>query len=484
MNRNTSNTENNHSDILEAGVDNWNEWRAKNPNIRPDLFQTKIKLRDFRRANFDNTNLGYFQFEGKDCREASFNGANMYTCDLRGADFSGAQLSGAELNCVYLPRELSSIDLKNCDLRAVLNLEGTKLRGGNLSGVNLSGCNLTGFDLTKVILDGSNLSGTNFTGARMKRSSLKNANVSGAIFDGANLKHASFYGAIFNLFLSKGSTRKIAGLKLKDYFKNCKLHETDFSFADFSGLNLSDNDFRGTILRRANLSNTDLTDTNFESVNLEGANLQCAQMIRTNVMKSRMSECKIYGLSAWAISDEGSEQNNLLITNSSEASVTVDNLEVGQFVYLILNNQRIRSVIDTITSKVVLILGRFTPRRKKVLDNIKSELRNLGYCPILFDFKKPDTRDLTESVATLAHLARFIIADLTDAKSIPQELQAIIPNLPSVPVQPIITKPQQPYSMFEHYQRYSWVLPLIDYDEKDIAELLREKVIPNINSSH
>ena len=48
-----------------------------------------------------------------------------------------------------------------------------------------------------------------------------------------------------------------------------------------------------------------------------------------------------------------------------ESEVTVDDLEVAQFVYLLLHNEKVRRVIDTITSKVVLILGRFSiPERK------------------------------------------------------------------------------------------------------------------------
>jgi type I restriction enzyme M protein len=38
---------------------------------------------------------------------------------------------------------------------------------------------------------------------------------------------------------------------------------------------------------------------------------------------------------------------------------------------------------------------------------------------ILFDFDKPASQDLTATVSTLAHLARFIIADLSDPSSIP-----------------------------------------------------------------
>src|SRR5215471_12101124 len=132
---------------------------------------------------------------------------------------------------------------------------------------------------------------------------------------------------------------------------------------------------------------------------------------------------------------------------------------VAQFIYLLLNNEEIRTVIDTITSKVVLILGRFTSDRKAVLDAIREELRRRNYLPVLFDFAKPTSRDLTETVSTLAHMARFILADLTDARSIPQELMRIVPDLPSVPVQPLLLTSDREYAMFEHFTNYPWVLP-------------------------
>jgi len=151
---------------------------------------------------------------------------------------------------------------------------------------------------------------------------------------------------------------------------------------------------------------------------------------------------------------------------------------VAQFIYLLLNNEKIRDVIDTITSKVVLILGRFTPERKAILDTLKDELRKRNYSPVLFDFEKPASRDITETISTLAHMARFIIADLTDAKSIPQELKSIVPNLPSVPVLPLILNSQHEYGMFEHFTRFPWVLPVYRYtDEASLLQSLKEKVI-------
>ena len=49
-------------------------------------------------------------------------------------------------------------------------------------------------------------------------------------------------------------------------------------------------------------------------------------------------------------------------------------------------------------------------------------------------------------------MARFVIADVSDAKSVLQELRAIVPDLPSVPVQPIILAIQEEPGMFDFYR--------------------------------
>jgi hypothetical protein len=152
----------------------------------------------------------------------------------------------------------------------------------------------------------------------------------------------------------------------------------------------------------------------------------------------------------------------LVITPPDEPQVAVDNIEVAQFVYLLLHNEKIRDVIDTVTSRVVLILGRFTPERKAVLDAIREELRQRHYVPVLFDFDVPANRDVTETVTLLARMARFIIADLTDPSSIPKELEAIVPQL-AVPVQPLL-EGDRPYAMFKDYWKYDWVLAVHRYD--------------------
>ena len=198
----------------------------------------------------------------------------------------------------------------------------------------------------------------------------------------------------------------------------------------------------------------------------------------TDLTDADLTGCRIYGVSAWGLKLERTKQQNLVITREDEPEITVDNIEVAQFIYLMLHNQKIRDVIDTITSKAVLILGRFTEERKAVLDALREELRKRNYLPILFDFEKPRSRDTDETITLLARMARFVIADISDAKSVLQELRAIVPDLPSVPVQPIILAMQEEPGMFDFYRNMRSFLNVHRYvsQEQLIADL-GEKVI-------
>jgi uncharacterized protein YjbI with pentapeptide repeats len=288
---------------------------------------------------------------------------------------------------------------------------------------------LRGADLSGMWLNGANFIGANLSRADLRLAQLIDADLSRAKLSNANLSRVNFLAA-------------------------------DLSRAD---------------LRWANLTGADLTGANLTGANLSGAILQRATLVDTDLTGADLTGCSIYGISAWNLKLDRTKQQNLIITEE-EPVITVDDIEVAQFVYLMLNNQKIRNVIDTITSKAVLILGRFTEERKPVLDAIREELRKRNYLPILFDFDKPASQDLTATVSTLAHLARFIIADLTDPSSIPHELATIVPTTP-VPVQPILLSGSSEFAMFRDWQlRYHWVSTTHRYDGQLIADL-GEKVI-------
>lgn len=284
------------------------------------------------------------------------------------------------------------------------------------------------------------------------------ADIPGAHLFGANLRGANLFGADLNQAYIGGA---------------------DLSGANLNGAHISMADLVGTDLSGADLSRARLIEANLRGANLRGANFRAANLEFANLVEAELADadltgCRIYGISAWRLKiGKETKQQNLIITGYDEHKITVDNIEIAQFVHLLLHNHKIRDVIDTITSKVVLILGRFTEKRKAVLDALREGLRRRDYLPILVDFDKPASRDITETISLLARMARFVLADITDARSIPQELNVIVPDLPSVPVQPLLLAGSSEYGMFEHYTRYPWVLPLCRYETQDqlIAEI-------------
>ena len=144
--------------------------------------------------------------------------------------------------------------------------------------------------------------------------------------------------------------------------------------------------------------------------------------------------------------NERTKQQGLIITPPQEPAVTIDDLKVAQFVYLLLHNENIRDVIDTVGKKGVLLLGRFTEGRIAVLDRLRDELRKRGYLPIVFNFDKPETKDFTETVRLLAGMSKFVIADLSGPKSVPYEMGAIVSQT-MIPFQPIIEAGETPFAM-------------------------------------
>ena len=245
------------------------------------------------------------------------------------------------------------------------------------------------------------------------------------------------------------------------------LSKANLRYASFIQLDLSDVDLSGADLTQAYFSVVNLTGVDLSGADLSSAHLYGCSLIETDLHEAVLVGCNVYGSSVWNVNLTDTNQEQLIISKQGDPVITVDNLEVAQFIYLLLNNQRIRHIIDSITTKVVLILGNFTLERKQVLNAIREELRRRDYLPVLFDFDKPASRDITETVSTLAHMARFIIADITAAKSIPQELMRIVPSLPSVPVQPLLQIGAEEYGMFEHFKRFPWVLETYYYEDAE-----------------
>jgi uncharacterized protein YjbI with pentapeptide repeats len=338
------------------------------------------------RPDFRDASLRTEVLKGVNFSEANLTGADLTKADLRNADLSRAEISGASIG---------EADLRGADLQEA-HLSGAFLGGSYLSGADLTGASLCWAKLPNADLRSATLRCADLRGALLYGANLSNANLSGATLIGADLSHATL--------------------------QKAKLVRGD--------------------LRGAKLDHADLREAD-----LRGANLQGASILEADLSDADLTGCGIYGVSAWNVTlTERTKQQDLVITPYGEPEVTVDKMEVAQFVYLLLKNEKIRDVIDTIGRKGVLLLGRFTEDRIAVLERLRAELRNRGYLPIVFNFDKPETKDFTETVRLLAGLSKFVIADLSGPKSAPYELGAIVSQT-MIPFQPIITASETPFAM-------------------------------------
>jgi uncharacterized protein YjbI with pentapeptide repeats len=300
-----------------------------------------------------------------------------------------------------------------------------------------------------------------------------NIDLRGVDLSGGHLRHAALKRALF-------FRAELGKIDLRDAF----LHRADFTDARMEGALLERAHLEAAVLARARLAGADLRGANLTQANLSdadltgaklaGADLRGANLVRTNLRGADLTGCKVYGISAWdvVLDDDDCRQRDLVLSPDGDPGATVDRINVAQFYYLILANQNLRDVIQTIGRRGVLLLGRFTPERKAVLDALRQALRARNYLPMMFDFQQPEGRSFTDTVVTLASLSRFVIADLTQPASVPHELAKVTANL-SLPIVPILQKGQAAYAMFRDYfaQHPEQVLATLEY--RDLDELIR-----------
>ena len=292
---------------------------------------------------------------------------------------------------------------------------------------------------------------TNFSGIDLSSTNLRNAILEYVVLDKAHLEEAD-------------------------------LEEANLKYANFKEAHLEN-----AVLKEANLRSADLS-----GANLSGANLMRASLVETNLEGAILTDCNIYGVAVWGVKvNNETAQSGLRIANYNESPLTVDNLKVAQFLYLIINNKEIREAIDTISSKVVLILGRFTKERKSVLDALREELGrqkddngNQKYIPVIFDFAKPDIQNYIEPVTTLAQMARFVIADFTDSKQVNREVPAIV-NTSSVPILPLWQIGYSKEWTPGDFGNVRSVLEMYEYKDKDsLLATLSENILAPLEDAY
>ena len=152
--------------LLKRGVETWNQWRAENPEIQPDLTSSNLTKADLFNANLSGVNLS---------------GANLSGANLSGANLSGANLSKAILFEAQLNRaNLSSAMLSEANLNSA-SLAGADLNNANLSASELSRADLREASFRLALLNQANLKqsvalGADFSSAELTGSCIENWN--------------------------------------------------------------------------------------------------------------------------------------------------------------------------------------------------------------------------------------------------------------------------------------------------------------------
>ncbi len=118
-----------HLSKLREGPDAWNDWRAENPGVAPDLRNVVLSVGE--------PLLGHGNGGAFDLRDALLNRANLEGAVLTGANLGNADLRGANLSRALLgSSDLSFANLSNAIFDNA-DLDNTRLTGAFLEGARL-----------------------------------------------------------------------------------------------------------------------------------------------------------------------------------------------------------------------------------------------------------------------------------------------------------------------------------------------------------
>lgn len=91
-----------HLEILQRGVDVWNQWRDAHPEILPDLQRADLRGVDLGFGNFSEADLSGADLTFSILENASLRGANLRNAKLKDANIRFANFSDADLRGTHL----------------------------------------------------------------------------------------------------------------------------------------------------------------------------------------------------------------------------------------------------------------------------------------------------------------------------------------------------------------------------------------------
>jgi uncharacterized protein YjbI with pentapeptide repeats len=302
--------------LQEGRVDDFNNSRKDNPNIRLDyrginlnglnLAGAELGGISFSEATLDTVNL-----ERSSLIESNFSDGTLKKVNLKRANLEGAKLQGSHFDDVSLDQAI----LRGANLQGTKvvdsSLRHTNLVEANLENADLKKANLENADLAEALLDGANLDRTflrsaNLQGASLRNSKLKGLDLTVVNLDGASLKGADIEGA--NLQGSKLSRMLLDGCSIRD----SNLQNSDFADSLFSRLTISN-----TNLQRSNLNRAV-----FRDVRIDGT----VNMNQALLIDSKIENLHVFGI----VTFNEAKIESTIISAVSDISITSDSRGIIQ----------------------------------------------------------------------------------------------------------------------------------------------------------
>jgi uncharacterized protein YjbI with pentapeptide repeats len=354
--------------------------------------------------------------------------------------------------------QLPVANLKRAILSAA-NLEGAKLTGAILEGARLPMAKLRQADLTRA--EGA---GAHFWKAVLYEANLTGASLSGAAIEEADLSRAQL--PLANLTEARLAKSRFAGADMNQVnLSRACLKGADFSKADLTG---------------ARLVEAEMVSTNFGGAKLSHCEFSRALLMNCNLTQAILTESRLDEAVLAGSKQEGIVTSNLALTPFDEAAILVDDLEMVHLMDALLREPRWRDLIARSSLRVALVIGRFPQWRRPHLDAIREELRRSEFAPLAIDLEKPVGPKLRSVIANLAHLARFVIADLAGSRAFAKDLQPFSFTLRDLPVQVVMPDGEEPPDLPGQWAlepcRYRDTEHLVEIFEKEILKPLAQKL--------
>lgn len=352
----------------------------------------------------------------------------------------------------------------------------------NYGDADLSGADLSGMKLNEIEFLRTKLRGAILTRTQLERAHLKEADLTGATLDRTNLKHVNAREAIFDEVVANHPNFEVSTLR-GARFRRARFAGTRFHRAYLRDADLTDADFSGCWLRFARLDGACCQNTNFS-----GADMRHASLVKTDLRGANLTEVHVFGISAWSIETDANTRQDLIVgkrEEEQEAPLRAHDLHTAQLLGLMLDGDGVRAVLNSVTTKLVLILGSFAPEEKAVLDALRQCLQGHGYVGVEFDFERPTDHDYSNTVMTLAGMSRFVVADFTNAKEVRSEVKNIREEYRHLPVLPIAREdapvPDTMLNLFTadelgQMKKYRDIDDLIRSVQASIIELAEERL--------